>query len=80
MADLLYSTVPAEMQKSKGKSKTRRWRWMDDMADALIICLAEIKAEKSYEGKDFESDLVSPYKEVRVKMALDFHRENFGPV
>lgn len=79
--DLLYTTIPAEISKGgKGKGKAKRWRWTDDMADALINCLAEIKAEKAFQGKDFESDLVMLYKQVREKMALDFNCENFGPV
>ena len=81
--DLLMTTNAAEISKS-GKSfkvkAVKRWKWTDEMADHLIQVLANIKSEKEYAGKDFESDLVALYKEVRQRMALDFQRENFGPI
>ena len=50
------------------------------MTNVLLACLIESKVGHEGNGKDFMSDLVTLYGNVREKMAKQFEQEHFGPV
>ena len=62
------------------KPKTKPWKWTEEMTNALLACLMESKVKHEYNGKDFMSDLVTLYGNIREKMAKQFKLEHFGPV
>ena len=62
------------------KPKTKRWKWTEEMTNALLACLMESKVEHEYNGKNFMSDLVTLYGNIREKVAKQFELEHFGPV
>ena len=52
--------------------KTKRYKWTEEMTNALLACLFESKVECEYNGKDFMSDLVTLYGNVCEKIATYF--------
>ena len=49
--------------------KAKRWTWTDDMIEALLHNVTSYKADKEYEGIDFEADLVQFYDDIREMMS-----------
>ena len=62
------------------KPKIKRWKWTEEMTNALLACLIESKVEHEYNGKDFMSDLVTLYGNIQEKTGKQFELEHFGPV
>ena len=46
------------------KPKTKRWKWTEEMTNALLACLIESKVEHENNGNDFMSDLVTLYRNI----------------
>ena len=72
------SNSPTEDSSEKKGAKSR-WKWNDEKLNALILCLYDYKAQKDFQGKDMESDLVRLYEDLRKMMATKFPPEDFGP-
>ena len=51
------------------KDKQKRWIWDDEKVEALLYNLQCYKTDKSFEGVDFEADLILMYSDVRKMMA-----------
>lgn len=51
------SNSPTEDSSEKKGAKSR-WKWNGEKLNALILCLYDYKAQKDFQGKDMESDLV----------------------
>ena len=69
-----------ERKTKSSKSNSKRWRWTAEMSVSLVTCSSEITSKYEFKGKDFESDLVTLYKEAREAMATLYSEEHFGPV
>lgn len=72
------STKSLAMNKNKKKA-IPRWKFDDNMVEALLDNLISYKNEMTYNGCDFQSDLVTCYGEVRKMMAIMFPLSDFGP-
>jgi len=59
------------------RKKNTRFRWTPENVQSLITFLCDSKSEYEYKGLDFEADLATLYKEIRLRMA-DIY-DNFGP-
>ena len=65
----------------KNKPNTqKRWTWTDDMIENLIYNIQEFKNTKTFEGIDFEADLIEMYEGVRRMVAAMYPPTDFGPV
>ena len=62
------------------KPKTKRWKWTEEMTNALLACLIESKVEHEYNGNDLMSDLVTLYRNIQEKLAKQSELEHFGQV
>ena len=62
------------------KPKIKLWKWTEEMTNALLAWLIESKVKHEYYGKDFMSDLVALYENIREKIAKQFELEHFGRV
>ena len=60
---------PSKKKKASSIMKTTktRWTWDDHKIESSISNLIEYKLSQSFEGLDFEADLVSLYSNIRVK-------------
>ena len=47
------------------KPKIKHWKWSEEMTNALLAWLIESKVKHEHNGKDFMSDLVALYKNIR---------------
>ena len=56
----------------------KRWKWTEEMAEALILRMADIKSMMEFKGLDFEADLVKLYTDLRQIMAASYP-DDFGP-
>ena len=54
--------------------------WNDEKVDTLIDQIIEYKSQRSYEGYDFETDLVITYSDIRKMMSLMYPPSDFGLV
>ena len=54
--------------------------WNDEKVDTLIDQIIEYKSQRSYEGYDFETDLVIMYSDIRKMMSLMYPPSDFGLV
>ena len=54
--------------------------WNDEKVDTLIDQIIEYKSQRSYEGYDFETDLVTMYSDIRKMMSLIYPPSDFGLV
>ena len=54
--------------------------WNDEKVDTLIDQIIEYKSQRSYEGYDFETDLVITYSDIQKMMSLMYPPSDFGLV
>ena len=54
--------------------------WNDEKVDTLIDQIIEYESQRSYEGYDFETDLVITYSDIRKMMSLMYPPSDFGLV
>ena len=69
-----------KVQNKNKVKKVKRWTWEQNMVEALLFNIEEYKAAKTYEGTDFEADVVTFYSSLREMMASVFPVTDFGPV
>ena len=70
--------IPKKSKKSIPEIKGKRWTWNDEKIDTLIDQVIEYKSQRSYEGYDFEADLVIMYLDLRKMMSLLYPSSDFG--
>lgn len=72
--------TPSSAAINKQKKKpSPRWKFDDNMVEALLDNIISYKNEMTYKGRDFQADLVTCYGEVRQMMAIMFPLSDFGP-
>lgn len=57
----------------------KRWTWDDDMIEVLLLNIQEYKNIKTFEGIDFEGDLMEMYENIRKMLADTYPESSFGP-
>lgn len=62
------------------KKMKNRWMWNDEMVASLLDNIITYKNDMTYQGLDFQADLVSCYTQVRKMMAQQYDSINFGPI
>lgn len=72
-------TTTTETTNKNKRKASPRWKFTDNMVEALLDNLISYKNEMTYQGHDFQADLVTCYGEVRQMMALMFPLNDFGP-
>ena len=70
--------IPKKSEKNIPEIKGKRWTWNDEKIDTLIDQVIEYKSQRSYEGYDFEADLVIMYLDLQKMMSLLYPSSDFG--
>ena len=70
--------IPKKSKENIPEIKGKRWTWNDEKFDTLINQFIEYKGQRSYEGYDFEADLVIMYSDLRKIMSLMYPPSDFG--